>query len=158
MSNSLHHVARNRRRLTLLPLAVALALLPSCAMMEAPTGTISREEAIRSDDWHDVATEADRQRIRGWWQAWTDALASARASGHAAAIAAEGALLVPDAALPNPHLPPGDYLCRTIKLGSPTAQGLGYVAYPRFRCRVAAEQDIFSFQADRLATSGRPDL
>lgn len=145
MSNSLHHVARNRRLLTQLPLAAALALLPSCAMMEAPTGTISREEAIRSDDWHDVATEADRQRIRGWWQAWTDALASARASGHAAAIAAEGALLVPDAALPNPHLPPGDYLCRTIKLGSPTAQGLGYVAYPRFRCRVAAEQDIFSF-------------
>ena len=67
----------------------ALALLPACAMMAAPTGTISRDEAARSDDWHDVATEADRQRIRGWWPAWTDALASARASGHAAAVAAE---------------------------------------------------------------------
>lgn len=128
----------------LLPLLPLLAL-PACAMMAAPTGTISREAAARSDDWHDVATEADRQRIRGWWAAWGDALASARAAGHAAEIAAEGALLVPDAALPNPHLPPGDYQCRTIKLGARAPQGLAYVAYPRFRCRVAAEQDIFSF-------------
>lgn len=125
--------------------AAILILLPGCAMMDAPTGTISREDAIGSDDWHDVATQADRQRIRGWWTAWRDALASARAGGHGAAVAAEGALLVPDAALPNAHLPPGDYLCRTIKLGAQSAQGLAYVAYPRFRCRVTAEQDIFSF-------------
>ena len=133
------------RRLTLSLIPLGLLALPGCAMMAAPTGTISREEAIRSDDWHDVATEADRQRIRGWWTAWGDALASARAGGHAAEVAAEGALLAPDAALPNPHLPPGDYHCRTIKVGAQSTQGLSYVAYPRFRCRVAAEQDIFSF-------------
>lgn len=133
------------RRLTLSLIPLGLLALPGCAMMAAPTGTISREEAIRSDDWHDVATEADRQRIRGWWTAWGEALASARAGGHAAEVAAEGALLAPDAALPNPHLPPGDYHCRTIKVGGQSAQGLSYVAYPRFRCRVAAEQDIFSF-------------
>ena len=71
--------------------------------------------------------------------------ASARAHGNVAAVAAEGALLDPAAALPNPHLPPGDYACRVIKLGTPAGSTLAYVAYPRFRCRVAAEQDIFSF-------------
>jgi hypothetical protein len=121
------------------------AALGGCAMMAAPTGTISRDAAARSGDWHDVATEADRQRIRGWWQAWADGLASARAHGNGAAVTAEGALLDPAAALPNPHLPPGDYACRVIKLGTPAGSSLAYVAYPRFRCRVAAEQDIFSF-------------
>lgn len=125
---------------------VALALaLPGCAVMSAPTGTISRADAARADDWRDVATPADRARIRDWYPAWTEGLASARIMGHAGEVAGEGVLLEPQAALPNPHLPPGDYRCRVIKLGSPNGQGLGYVAYPYFNCRVAAEQDIFSF-------------
>ncbi len=123
--------------------------LPGCAMMAAPTGTISRADAMRADNWRDVATPADRARIRDWYPAWTEALASARAMGHAGEVAGEGVLLEPQAALPNPHLPPGDYRCRVIKLGSPDGShanpGLGYVAYPYFNCRVAAEQDIFSF-------------
>lgn len=145
MPHRLSRTIRHRRLIASIVSAGLLMVLPGCAMMDAPTGSISRQEAIGSDDWHDVATEADRQRIRGWWTAWRDALASARAGGHGAAVAAEGALLMPDAALPNPHLPPGDYLCRTIKVGARAAQGLAYVAYPRFRCRVDAEQDIFSF-------------
>ena len=124
-----------------LAFAVLSGAVGGCAMMAAPTGTISRDAAARSGDWHDVATEADRQRIRGWWQAWADGLASARAHGDGAAITAEGALLEPAAALPNPHLPPGDYACRVIKLGTPAGSTLAYVAYPRFRCRVAAEHD-----------------
>ena len=124
-------------------LLAAASLLSACAMMNAPTGTISRADAITDGSWQSVATPADRARIRDWWPAWQQALASARSGGHAAEIAAEGVLLEPLAALPNPHLPPGTYRCRTIKLGSPGGT-LSYVAYPYFQCRVDAEQDMFS--------------
>jgi Domain of unknown function (DUF4893) len=124
--------------------ATATMLLGGCAMMAAPTGTISRADAIRDGSWQSVATPADRARIRDWWPAWQEALASARSGGHGDEIAAQGALLEPLAALPNPHIPPGTYRCRTIKLGSPGGATLSYVAYPYFQCRVEAEQDMFS--------------
>lgn len=141
-----------------LPLLFATLLLApplaGCAMTAAPTGHVSRDVAARADDWRQVATAADRARIAGWRQSWLDALASARAGGHGAAVAAEGVLLEPDAALPNPHIPPGDYACRVVKLGAQRADGLAFVAYPAFRCRIAAEQDIFSFT--KLTGSQRP--
>ncbi len=129
---------------SLVAVALLTLTLPGCAMMAAPTGTISREDAIADGSWQSVATAADRGRIRDWWPAWQAALASARSGGHEAQIAAEGALLDPLAALPNPHLPPGAYNCRVIKLGTPSGSALSYVAYPYFQCRVDAEQDMFS--------------
>ena len=51
-------------------------------------------------------------------------------------IAAEGALLEPDAALPGPAMPDGDYRCRVTKLGAKSAGLLDYVAYPAFFCRI----------------------
>lgn len=74
--------------------------------------------------------------MRAWRDAWIEALEEARAAGHAAEIAAEGALLEPDAALTEPLPPPGDYDCRTSKLGSASQGLLDYVAYPAFRCRI----------------------
>jgi hypothetical protein len=138
--------------------SVALVLVPiliaGCAVMNAPMGSVSREDAIASENWRSVATDLDRARIRGWYEAWQAALTSARSGGHEADIAREGVLLEPTAALPNAHLPPGDYACRVIKLGAANASNLAYVAYPGFRCRVAPEQDIFSFT--RLTGSQRP--
>lgn len=113
-------------------------------MMKAPTGTISRADAISDGRWQSVATETDRRRLRDWWPAWQDALTSARSGGHAAEVMAEGALLDPLAGLPDPDLPAGAYRCRIIKLGAARAGGLSYVAYPWFQCRVAAEQDMVS--------------
>ena len=81
-------------------------------------------------------------------------MASAAEAGYGPDIAAQGVLLDPLAALPNAHLPPGDYDCRVIKLGAQAPRGLAYVAYPEFRCRVEAEQDIFSFA--KLTGSQRP--
>jgi hypothetical protein len=133
------------KKMILAAMACATALSGCTAMMTAPTGTISRADAVRADDWHDVATPADRARISDWWPAWTEALASARQGGFAGQVAAEGVLLEPQAALPNPHLPPGDYRCRVIKLGTPDNSALAFVGYPPFTCRVAAEQEIFSF-------------
>ncbi len=81
------------------------------------------------------------------------ALADARARGYGADLDREGVLLQPMAALPNPHLPAGDYRCRTIKVGAQTGT-LGFIAYDWFRCRVSAEQGLESLT--KLTGSQRP--
>lgn len=105
-------------------------------------------------DWRRVATSADRARIREWRTAFVKGLEDARASGHAAEIAAEGALLDPDAGLPDGRLQPGDYRCRVIKLGSKTGATGAFVTYPPFTCRIAAEGDLASFA--KTSGSQRP--
>lgn len=143
---SLRQVPRSSaaQMIRLAVLSLTAALLPGCAMMAASTGTFSRADAISDGRWQSVATEADRRRLRDWWPAWQEALASARQAGHAAQLAAQGPLLDPIAALPDPHLPPGAYRCRVIKLGAARSGGPAYVAYPWFQCRVGAEQDMVS--------------
>lgn len=106
------------------------------------------------DGWRRVATAQDRERVRDWYKAWKEAHASVSAGGYAAQAAREGALLRADAALPNPHLPPGNYRCRTIKLGSKGGSALTYIAYPYFQCRVRPEEGIFGFQ--KVTGSQRP--
>lgn len=91
------------------------------------------------DNWRNVATDDDRRRMRNWRDAWEDALGAARAAGHGADLAREGPLLDPDAALPDALPPPGDYICRTTKLGAQSEGLLDYVAYPPFRCRIRIE-------------------
>lgn len=132
------------RGATAIALCTAL-ILPGCAAMRTTAGTISRERAMTMDDWHNVATHADRVRLRDWWGAWADALASARSAGHAAQIAREGALLDPSAALADAALPVGDYACRITKLGARANGGLAYVAYPAFRCRVSGAGAVLEF-------------
>jgi Domain of unknown function (DUF4893) len=141
---------------TLVLLAAATAgLLSGCMSVprSAEAAATSVEGATDSGSWRATATMQDRERLRGWYRAWQDALADARAKGFGAQIASEAVLLEPEAALPNPHLPPGDYRCRTVKVG---AQGgtLGYVAYGWFTCRVASEQGIVSLT--KASGSQRP--
>ena len=93
--------------------------------------------AAQEAGWRQLATPADRSRLRRWRTAWTAALARARTTRDgAAAIAGDPELFAPDRALPRPLPPDGDYRCRTIKLGRQGDVGLDYVAYPWFRCRV----------------------
>lgn len=128
------------------------AALAACAAAQDPS---SPEPACdpATLTWRASATEDDRRRLRDWREAWVEALAQARAGGHAADVAREGALLEPDAALTEPTPPAGDYDCRTIKLGSP-ADLLVYVPYPSFRCRIAADGDHLTFT--KLDGSQRP--
>jgi hypothetical protein len=106
-------------------------------------------------NWRRPITADDAARLRQIRNAWVEALAQARA-GHAAEIAAGGALFDPDAALLDPTPPPGEYECRTVKLG--TRQGRGgpaYVDYPGYACRVASGgQGSLSFV--RLNGAQRP--
>jgi hypothetical protein len=93
-----------------------------------------------------------------WRDAWVAALAQANRS-DAAAITAGGALFEPDTALPGAQPPPGDYACRTIKLGRMPQGGSAsgtqdYVEYPIFRCRIAQADGRLRFT--RLTGSQRP--
>ncbi|MGN6817043.1 MAG: DUF4893 domain-containing protein [Sphingomonas sp.] len=105
-------------------------------------------------DWHKVATPADRGRLRTWRQAWTEALAKARAAGHGREIAAQGALFDPDRALAGAKPPAGDYRCRVFKLGGQRPGNRDFVAYPPFRCRIDPEGQTLSFY--KIGGSQRP--
>ena len=136
---------------------LALMMMPAlagCKAVSSPTPPLGADAPPAEGTWRGTATEQDRLRIRNWYKSWEAALADARAKGHGAEIDSEGALLQPLAALPNPHMPAGDYRCRTIKLGAQGNGGLGYVAYGWFQCRVSAEQGIYSLT--KLTGSQRP--
>ncbi len=126
-------------------LAFAALLLPGCVDHPAGGGItpVVQPEPL---GWRATATGDDRRRLREWRTAWVEALEKARAAGHAADIARHGPLLDPDAALPRPAPPPGDYACRTIKLGGQSDAMLDYIAYPYFRCRIRAEDGLLSFE------------
>jgi hypothetical protein len=125
-----------------LALSILLPLmLTACSVIEPPAGVVMQPQR----DWRSIATEADRERLRDWRSAFTSALAAARASGHSEAIARDGELLRPDAALPDPAIPDGHYRCRVIKLGAQSPGMLDYVAYPRFDCRVRQEGERQAF-------------
>ena len=133
-----------------------LSLLAAAALVPAAIAA-ARDEVVpirAGTDWRQVATEDDRNRVRQWRDTWTDALAQANRS-HADAIAAGGALFEPDTALPGAQPPPGDYACRTVKLGRPRLGGmLDYVEYPVFRCRIAESGGRLHFT--KLTGSQRP--
>ncbi len=121
-----------RRLLLALLVPLALAGCTRSREVVAPPG------AELPNAWRNLVTEDDRGRLRHWRKSWTDALAQAQPANQAA-ITREGALLDPDAALPEPTPPPGDYRCRTIKLGAPIAGHAVFTAYAPRRCRIAAE-------------------
>jgi hypothetical protein len=50
--------------------------------------------------------------------------------------------------------PPGEYRCRTIKVGAKTEGLLEYVAYPAFRCRIGGGEGPRDFA--KLTGSQRP--
>lgn len=109
----------------LIAASAAVALLAASAPALAASG-----------DWRQDARPEDAHRLGRLDEAWTTALRQARASGFARDVARLGALAQPRAALPRPEPAPGPWRCRTVKLGSPGGQGLNFVAYGWFRCRV----------------------
>lgn len=139
------------------PILLLTSIAGGCATAPADRTVTSAPAAAvdqRPANWRGVASDTDRTRLRNWRGAWVSALRAARTAGHGDDLAARPALFDPDGALPNPYVPPGDYRCRVTKLGAKTRGSLDYVAYGWFTCRIAAEQDIFSFT--KLTGSQRP--
>jgi hypothetical protein len=133
------------------PLAVLLALA-ACTTSHEVVAPATAEQP--SENWRARVTEADLARIRHWRNAWVDALAKARAAGHGEEIAREGALLDPDAALTGAALAPGNYRCRTIKLGGKAPANADFAAFPADRCRVGLDRGRLHFA--RLDGPQRP--
>ena len=106
-------------------------------------------------DWRGVITSADRDRYRRVDAAWTLALQQAKRQPGSGDLNGLGDLISPKAARPGVTPPPGDYRCRTVKLGSQGGEdGLGYVVYGWFACRI--EQTPRGLKFSKLTGSQRP--
>jgi len=136
--------------MTRLLTAAALLALAGCNVLTGPREIIGSPPS----EWRVAATGADRQRLREWRGAFVEGLVKARAGGHGAAIAAEGVLLDPDAAIGGVPIGNGDYRCRVIKLGAKQPGLLDYVAYPAFNCQIRQERQLQGFA--KLNGSQRP--
>jgi Domain of unknown function (DUF4893) len=131
---------RLTRRLALA--ASAAVALAACASQGPREITRSPTMPRATKAWREIATPFDRDRLRGWRETFIEAVAAARAAGHAADITREGALLDPDAALPDPAIPDGSYRCRVTKLGAKGQGLLDYVAYPAFTCVIGRDGPV----------------
>ena len=106
-------------------------------------------------DWRGIVTAADRDRYERIDAAWSLALQQARRQRGSGDLASTGDLIDPDAARPSVAPPPGDYRCRTVKLGSQGGEdGLGYVVYGWFACRIEKTSNGLKFT--KLTGSQRP--
>jgi hypothetical protein len=106
-------------------------------------------------DWRGVVTAADRDRYNRLDAAWSLALQQARRQRGSGDLASTGDLIDPDSARPSVAPPPGDYRCRTVKLGSQGGEdGLGYVVYGWFDCRI--EQTPNGLKFVKTTGSQRP--
>ncbi len=118
----------------------AAALLAGCA----GDGQLRQSLAMPSysPSWREMASDADRERLRDWRPAFVKGVAAARRAGHSAEIDREGALLDPDGALAEPAIPDGRYRCRVTKLGARGDGLLNFVAYPAFACIVGRDGSL----------------
>lgn len=119
-----------------------------------PAGPSASGGAVLSD-WRGVITAADRDRYQRRDAAWTLALQQAKRQPGSGDLASLGDLIDPGAARASATPPVGNYRCRTVKLGSQGGeQGLGYVVYGWFACRI--EQTPAGLKFSKLTGSQRP--
>ena len=134
------------------PLVIALTvLLAGCAAAKGPLAVAA---ASSEPDWHDVATDDDQQRLRGWRDAWISATDAVREAGDGAMLDRDQALFDADRALNKVAPPPGDYRCRWTKLGAATKGVAAFTAYAAVPCRMKAVGSLLRFQF--LAGPQRP--
>lgn len=94
------------------------------------------EQPGATQDWRQLANADDRTRLARLDDAWRQALGDAHQAGFSDQVRALGGLADPNAGQAGRlQPPPGEYSCRTIKLGRIAEYG-GYLAYPGFRCLV----------------------
>jgi len=106
-------------------------------------------------DWRGVITAADRDRYQRRDAAWTLALQQAGRQRGSGDLNSLGDLIDPRAGRADVAPPPGNYRCRTVKLGSQGGEdGLGDVIYGWFACRI--EQTSRGLKFTKLTGSQRP--
>ncbi len=132
------------RRSLRLPVLVAAVLLTACATTPPPPPPPGDGPSLR--DWRGFITAGDRDRYQRREAAWRLALEQSRRQPGSGDLASVGNLIDADAAI-SPVAPPvGGYRCRTVKLGSQGGDdGLGYVVYGWFACRIEASPGGLKF-------------
>lgn len=133
------------------PMALSLLaslVLAACASTPPPPppppGGSGGPVALR--DWRGIVTAGDRDRYSRREAAWSLALQQARRQPGSGDLTGLGDLLDPRAARTSVAPPPGDYRCRTVKLGSQGGEeGLGFVVYGWFACRIEATPNGLKF-------------
>lgn len=125
---------------------------PTGGWIPPDTGTDVPEP---SRTWQQVATANDQDRFGRMDAAWTQALRQARTLPGSGDLNGLGALIDPSAVRTPIALNPGDYRCRTVKLGSQVPSGgLGYTVYGWFDCRIETTANGLKFV--KLTGSQRP--
>lgn len=120
----------------------------------APAGPGGGTGAVLPD-WRSIITSGDRDRYVRRDAAWSLALQQARRQQGSGDLKSLGDLIDPGAARTGIAPPPGNYRCRTVKLGSQGgAEGLGYVIYGWFGCRI--EQTPRGLKFSKTTGSQRP--
>ena len=132
-------------------MVAASVIAGGVAASGAPAAT--RAMAVPKKGWRAVATQTDRERLRTWHDAWTEALARARI-GNAAKIDADAELFDPDRALGGAVPPPGRYRCRVFKLGAKGTAMADFTTYSDGACDIAALAGASSFV--KVAGAQRP--
>lgn len=103
----------------------------------APPASGERGEQSGTGNWRAVANPEDASALGRLDEAWRMARASADAAGFADEVQSHGALVDPNAGLQGRlQPPPGEYRCRSVRMGVKGSVGLAYIAYPFFRCSV----------------------
>lgn len=124
---------------------LSVAMLAACGGGdERPASSTSLPADPAEANWRQMATQADRERLRNWRDAWTAGLARAGASELAKADP-KGGLFDPDVAKPGAVPPPGDYRCRVFKLGASGTAMAEFTSYPATDCTIADEGEVSSF-------------
>ena len=132
---------------------LASLVLAACASMPPPPPPPGGSGALR--DWRGIVTAPDRDRYSRRDAAWSLALQQAERQPGSGDLTGLGDLIEPRAARSPVAPPPGDYRCRTVKLGSQGGEeGLGYVVYGWFACRIEATPNGLKFS--KLTGSQRP--
>ena len=143
------------RPLRLAAIALIAFAATACATTPPPPPPPPGGPGETLRDWRGIVTAGDRDRYQRRDAAWRLALEQAERQPGSGSLRGLGDLIVEDAARPGVAPPEGDYRCRTIKLGSQGGEeGLGYVVYGWFACRVEATPGGLKFS--KLTGSQRP--
>jgi len=135
-------------------IALCGLVLAGCASTPPPPPPPAGETAALRD-WRGIVTAADRDRYVRRDAAWSLALQQARRQPGSGDLTSLGALIAPGSTRAPVAPPPGDYRCRTVKLGSQGGEeGLGFVVYDWFLCRIERTPNGLKFT--KVTGSQRP--
>lgn len=122
------------------PLFAAAALsLAACATTKpAKSVSAASVEQVAETGWRATITAEDSARLAALPAIW--AAVRGQAERRSKTLwAGQDELVVADAALDHPALPPGSYNCRLVSLGQKTARGAAVRAFNPFFCYVRGE-------------------